>query len=150
MDPMDIHQAPPFKFLVVFNKLNKSLQVKLKDHFHEHGLTPTEFTVLDALYTHKRLPIQEIGSIVLITSGAITHVLRGLEKKGFVIREQAKSDRRMYYAMLTEKGIQFWEDFVPNHQGYIRKLFEPFDIDQLEQLTNLMKALGRYLDDLKE
>ena len=115
-----------------------------------HGLTSTEFAVLDALYTHERLPIQEIGSIVLITSGAITHVLRGLEKKGLVVREQSKNDKRKFYAQLTAEGQRFWQAYVPKHQEFIRSLFESFDPNMLEQLTQLMKALGRFLEETIE
>lgn len=145
MDPFDIHKAPPFRFFVVFNKLNKTLQGILKEHFNEHQLTSTEFAVLDALATHQKLPIQEIGSIVLITSGAITHVLRGLEKKGLVKREQATTDKRMYYAQLTEEGKSFWEAYVPHHQQFIRNLFREFDLNELTQITELLKKLGLYL-----
>lgn len=76
--------------------MNKTLQKVLDNHCFEHSLTTTEFMVLDALWTHKRSPIQQIGSIVLITSGAITHVLNKLEKIGFISREQADTDKRVF------------------------------------------------------
>lgn len=145
MNPMDIHKAAPFRFFVVFNKLNKTLQQVLKDHFAAYQLTPTEFAVLDALATHDKLPIQEIGAIVLITSGAITHVLRSLEKKGLVLRKQSSADKRMYYAQLTEEGKAFWERFVPHHQAYVRQLFKDYDLQALDALTDQLKALGLFL-----
>lgn len=145
MDKYDIHEALPFKLMVVLGKMNKILQTKLDQHFLQFDLTSTEFMVLDALWTHKKLPIQQIGTIVLITSGAITHVLNSLIKKGYVKRSQSEEDKRVFYAELTEEGKKFWINFVPRHQEIMRNLFSEFDQNKLNQLTELIKELGLYI-----
>jgi len=141
----DIHEALPFKLLVVLGKMNKVLQSKLDQHFFQFNLTSTEFMVLDALWTHKKLPTQQIGAIVLITSGAITHVLNSLERKGLIKRTQGDTDKRVFYAELTEQGKAFWLEFVPKHQEYMKNLFAGFDQDKLYKLIELIKELGLYI-----
>src|SRR5258708_40034645 len=45
-----------------------------------HGLNPTEFGILEALYHKGPLPLQQIGEKVLISSGNITYAVDKLER----------------------------------------------------------------------
>lgn len=145
MPNYDIHSDTPFKFLVVLGKMTRALEEQLHQHFEAFGLTKTEFAVLDALATHEKLAIQKIGEIVLISSGGITHVVGGLIKKGLVVKEQCTVDKRKFYARLSEEGRLFWEDYLPHHSAFIESLFNEFDQEQLTQLIQLMKHLGRHI-----
>ena len=46
-----------------------------------HGLNPTEFGILEALYHKGPLPLQQVGEKVLISSGNITYVVDKLEQR---------------------------------------------------------------------
>src|SRR5262245_29821509 len=62
-----------------------------------HGLTFAEFEVLATLRgvpPPNELMPTELYSAVLMSSGGLTKVLQGLEKRGLVTRAAGKSDRR--------------------------------------------------------
>lgn len=46
------------------------------------GLNPTSFAVMEILHNAGRLPIQQIGSQLLLQSGNVTYVVDRLEEKG--------------------------------------------------------------------
>ena len=49
----------------------------------EHGFNPTEFAVLELLYTRGPQKLQQIGSRLLLVSGNVTYVIDKLERNGF-------------------------------------------------------------------
>ncbi len=69
-----------------------------------HGLNPTEFGILEALYHKGPLPLQQIGEKVLISSGNITYAIDKLEQKQLLVRKPSVHDRRVIFAELTPQG----------------------------------------------
>ena len=72
-----------------------------------HGLSLAEFEVLVTLRSvpppHELMPTDLYGA-VLMSSGGLTKVLYGLEKRGLITRAEGKADRRSKPVRLTAKG----------------------------------------------
>jgi DNA-binding MarR family transcriptional regulator len=72
-----------------------------------HGLGFTEFEVLVALRSvsppHELTPT-ELYDAILISSGGLTKVMRGLESRGLVTRVEHEADRRSRRVRLTPEG----------------------------------------------
>src|SRR5207248_8546327 len=80
-----------------------------------HGLNPTEFGILEALYHKGPLPLQQIGEKVLISSGNITYTVDKLEQKGLLQRKPSPRDRRVIFAQLTQQGRELLAAIFPQH-----------------------------------
>src|SRR3954471_17234909 len=73
-------------------------------HLDAHGLTPSQFAVLEALYHVGPMCLSDLARKILRTSGNLTMVIDNLEKAGYVKRMQNAKDRRFVQAEITESG----------------------------------------------
>jgi MarR family 2-MHQ and catechol resistance regulon transcriptional repressor len=107
-----------------------------------HGFNPTEFAVLELLYNKGRQPLQMIGNQLLLVSGGVTYVIDKLEKAGFLFRETCETDRRVIYAVLSEKGIQKMEEIFPLHSKTINRALTGLTEREKDELITLLKKMG--------
>lgn len=88
------------RVLTILLRASGSVTNMLKKDMSTYGVNPTEFTVLEVLYSLGEQPIQIIGNKVLLASSSITYVIDQLEKKGNG-RTCTKSTRSTCYFGLT-------------------------------------------------
>jgi MarR family 2-MHQ and catechol resistance regulon transcriptional repressor len=109
----------------------------------QYGMSPTEFTILEVLYTKGRIPLQQIGGKILITSGSITYNIDKLEKKGHLKRVPSKDDRRVIYTEITEAGNELFSHIFPDHAANIHSLMISLSLDEKQDAIQLLKKLGK-------
>jgi len=115
----------------------------------EHGLTISDFEVLYRLSKapDRMLRRVDLAQNVLLTPSGITRLLDGLESCGFVKKEACKSDARVVYAKLTDKGQKRLDVASKDHLASVRDLFrERFSEDELEMLASMLERLPRTPD----
>lgn len=113
-------------------------------NIRDHGLTRTEFGVLELLYHKGAQPIQRIGDKVLMSSGNITYVVDKLVQKGFVRRNASIEDRRCIYAEITDEGAKFVEEVFPNHVDVIEQSVAGLTVEEQQLAASLLKKLGKH------
>ena len=107
-----------------------------------HGLNPTEFGILEALYHKGPLPLQQIGEKVLISSGNITYTVDKLEQKGLLVRRPAPHDRRVTFAELTQKGHDLLAALFPGHAEALQAAVSGLSPEEQAQAVRLLRKLG--------
>jgi DNA-binding MarR family transcriptional regulator len=110
----------------------------------DHGLSLSDYEALLSLARapDSRLRRVDLANGLLLTAGGVTRLLDGLERDGFVAREECASDRRVSYAVLTEAGRAKLREASKSHTRQIRELLGgPFDEDELAQLVALLDRL---------
>jgi len=118
-------------------RLNAQLQA-------DHGLTISDYEVLLRLSSapDRRMRRVDLAGQVLLTASGITRLLDGLERSGYVERASCDTDRRVVYAVLTEKGAETFERARGSHFAQIDDLFGArLDEDELERLQALLTQL---------
>lgn len=121
----------------VFARAFKSVSEHSIRDSKEHGFNPTEFAVLELLYTRGPQKLQQIGSRLLLVS-----VIDKLERNGFLVREQDPKDKRSVYAHLTDKGNEYLDKIYPIHALRIARAFSGLSPDEQDQLILLLKKAG--------
>ncbi len=101
------------KLLVVMLRASQTVSEQVKKDMLEYGVNPTEFAVLELLYSRGNQPIQKIGDKILLASSSLTYVVDKLEKKELVERIDCPEDRRIRYASITDKGRDFMDQVFP-------------------------------------
>lgn len=139
----ELEQAESLKLFVVLSKAYKSLMDLAVKDMKKHGLASAEFMVLEVLYHRTRIPLQQIGEKILVTSGSITYNIDKLEKRGLLRRVPCEDDRRVTYAEITEAGRQLFDDIFPQHVDFIHSLMGGLDSEEKTQATLLLKKLGK-------
>lgn len=109
----------------------------------QHGLTPSQFAVMEALMHLGTLCQSTISQKVLLSTGNLTTVIDNLEKHGWVERVRDQKDRRMVMISLTSAGMTVIE---PAFQSNLQLIVEEFDIlsgAEQDELSRLCKILGK-------
>jgi DNA-binding MarR family transcriptional regulator len=110
----------------------------------DHGLNLSAYEALLSLARapDSRMRRVDLANGLLLTAGGVTRLLDGLEREGFVAREQCSTDRRVIYAVLTEAGRDKLREASKSHTRQIRELLgAPFDEHELAQLVALLDRL---------
>lgn len=131
------------KLLVVMLKASQSINEIIRKDMQNYGLNPTEFAVLELLYSKGDQPIQHIGKKILLASSSITYVVDKLEDKGYVERLDCPDDRRVKFASITDKGRDFMEESFPKHADMIEDLFSHLSDEEVERSIDLLKKIGK-------
>lgn len=140
---MDRETASSLKLWVVMNRALRSIEEPLRRQVEAHGISFTEFAVLEVLLHKGPLPIGEIGDRILLTSGSMTYVIDKLQERDLIRRRACDEDRRIIYAELTKQGRTLIETVFSEHAALIRRLLGELRPAEKETVTNLLKRLGR-------
>lgn len=136
--------------LTILLKSSGSVTNMLKKDMRSYELNPTEFTVMEVLYSKGEQPIQIIGNKVLLASSSITYVIDQLEKKNFIERKVNESDRRVTLVSLTKEGQEKMEDIFPQHSEVIQELFKDLSEDEINVFSESLKKIGFKAQELNE
>jgi MarR family 2-MHQ and catechol resistance regulon transcriptional repressor len=132
--------------LGTFVKLTRaadSVAARVNAHLSGHGLTVSQFGVLEAL--HHLGPMCQKGlANKLLKSGAnVTMVVDNLEKQGLVQRVRDSTDRRLVTVSLTVKGRKVIAALFPEHARIVAREMATLSPAQQDQLGTLCRTLGR-------
>lgn len=139
----DQAQAAALKLLVVLARAQAAVEAHLHANVGAHGLTLTEFGILEVLFHKGPLLLGEVQKRILVSSGGVTYLVDRLEQKGLVERRACPEDRRARYAALTPEGEAMIERIFPSHAALIQDVMSPLSLEEQKQAANLLRRLGR-------
>jgi len=133
------------RLLTCTNMVEGALRQKLRESFSS---TLPRFDLLAQLDRHpEKLTMGELSSLMMVSGGNVTGLVKQLEKEGLVSRTPMKTDRRAYLVGLTAKGKRHFREMADEHENWIIGLFADMDHDQQETLMGdllaLKKSVGR-------
>lgn len=116
-----------------------------------HGITPDGkdmagpwFEVLIRLQRTPghQLPMSRLAREVSLSTGGFTKLADRLEKEGYLERHNCASDRRVVYATLTEKGLEFIGAARIRHVERLREhVLTPLGDGGVRQLATIARTL---------
>jgi MarR family 2-MHQ and catechol resistance regulon transcriptional repressor len=130
------------KLWVVLARANQAVAARSRDDIERHGLTASEFGTLEVLYHKGDLPVGEIRSRVLLTSGSMTYVVDKLAGRGLVTRRHCPQDQRVTYVGLTPAGRRLVASIFPEHAEAIRQATAGLAPGEKRLIIALLKRLG--------
>ncbi|WP_160035689.1 MarR family winged helix-turn-helix transcriptional regulator [Paenibacillus sp. An7] len=130
------------RLFVILSKAYRVIMEQAVKDMKRHRLSETEFAMLELLYHKGKIPMQQMGEKLLITSGGITYTADKLENKGLLRRVACSSDRRVTYAEITEQGNGMMEAIFPEHQKVIESTMTGLTDEEKVEVIDLLKKLG--------
>ncbi len=94
----------------------------------------------------RRLPMAGLARAVVYSRSGLTRLIDSLESRGLVARERSGSDRRSWYAVLTDDGLKALRDAWPMHAARVRDHFAAHTSPA--QARTLAKVFGSIIADL--
>lgn len=134
--------ATALKLFVVLARAQVAVGAHAAADVARHGLTLTEFAILEALYHRGAMLLGEVQRRILVSSGGITFLVDRLVAKGLVERQQCPSDRRARYATLTEEGTALLSSVFPEHADTLVRALGALSPEEQATVTKLLKRLG--------
>lgn len=136
------HKDTALELFVVLSRAYNWVNAHAIRDIRCHGLNPTEFAILEALYHKGPLPLQQVGEKVLISSGNITYVVDKLEQKQLLVRRPSSTDRRVIFAELTSKGQDLMATIFPLHTQALHTAVSGLSPEEQVQAIRLLRKLG--------
>ena len=90
-----------------------TIMPKFRIIFKEFGITEPQARVLRILWQHKKIALNELSSLSLITPPSLVGVIDRMELNGFVERNNSNIDRRKIIVNLTKKGKTLESKILP-------------------------------------
>lgn len=140
--PSDPPTATALKLYVVLTRATEAVHAHARADIAGHGLTETEFAILEALYHKGGLLLGEVQRTVLVSSGGVTFLIDKLEQRGLVTRALCETDRRARYAVLTAEGRRLMDRIFPPHADVVRRAMSGLGIADQRKLIELLRTLG--------
>lgn len=137
-------QALALKLWVVLSRAHAAIEEHAEAQVARHGLTLTEFAILEVLFHRGPMLLGEVQRRILVSSGGITYLVDRLERKGLVERRECPEDRRARYAALTPAGEARIAEIFPEHARSLEHALAGLDAAEKEQGLGLLRALGRH------
>jgi MarR family 2-MHQ and catechol resistance regulon transcriptional repressor len=145
-DPEEVPASPEtdaaLKLWVVLSRAHASISAHAAAHAADHGLSLTEFAILEVLYHRGRMVLGEIQRRILVSSGGITFLVDRLAEKGLVERQECPEDRRAKYVALTREGTRMIREIFPSHAQALTTAMRGLTPAEQREAAGLLRALG--------
>lgn len=107
----------------------------------EHGLTTSQFGVLEALWHKGDMTVGEARQAILSSDGTIPVVCKNLEKRGWIERRPGERDRRQTILHLSESGRELIGQVYPENEKIIEEELSVLTDDEKRELVRLLGRL---------
>ena len=135
-------QDRALKLFIVLERAAIAIERRVKEQADLHGLTWTEFEILEAVYNKGPLLLGDIQRKILLTSGGVTYTVDRLAEKGLLRRQECETDRRAKWAMLTPKGTALIAGIFAPMAEHIEELMSTLTAKEQEEITAALRKLG--------
>src|SRR6267142_6081876 len=139
--------TPVHAWLVMMKAMRAITRYALAN-LEETGLGLSDFAVLEALLHKGPLPVNVIGPKVNLTPGSISVAVDRLVAKGLVSRAESSEDRRVRMVALTPRGKSVITPIFKAHVASMERVFEGLSSDEIRQLQQHLKRIGRQAESL--
>jgi DNA-binding MarR family transcriptional regulator len=141
----DLHTSPAIEAFVRLVRASVAVTRRLSAQLsadHDLTLNAYEALLLLAQAPDSRMRRIDLANSLLLTAGGVTRLLDGLERCGYVAREESPTDRRVSYAVLTKAGRDKLRHASKSHTRQIDELLGAhYDDRELAQIAELLDRL---------
>lgn len=130
-----------------FKKIHHQLETGFNHNFKKYGLTSTQLDVLEYLAqnTEERNTLSDIAAYFDVRHTSMIHVLKLLENKGFICRNNPSADSRAKPVSLTDSGRQILADLTKMCPSVHQVMFAGISEEEQLQLERLLRQIHENL-----
>jgi DNA-binding MarR family transcriptional regulator len=116
---------------------------------HQADLPMSYYEILAMLSEapDRSLRMSDLAEVTHSLPSRITHAVGRMEKTGWIERRNCATDRRAWYATLTDEGLRVVEAAAPIHVAGVRRhLLDQLDAEDLADLERIFGKVRTHLD----
>lgn len=127
-------------------KASKAVEGDARRSVTATGMCLSDFGILEALLHKGPLPVNVLGTKLLLTSGSMTAAVDRLEREGLVQRNASQTDRRARIVSLTAVGKSRIQRVFAEHQRDLEQTFQCLSGTERETLAALLRKVGHQME----
>jgi DNA-binding MarR family transcriptional regulator len=108
------------------------------------GVAHTDYAVIATLSDSPlgKMRMSDLASIMDYSQSRLSHAMNRIERLDWARREPCPSDKRVCYAVLTDRGHAVLAQVAPGHVTHVRRLvFDHLTTAQVRQLCRIADAI---------
>ena len=113
-------------------------------------ITNNDMHIIEAIGMNEPKNMSTIAREISVTVGTLTIAMNSLVKKGYVLRERGKEDRRVVYISLTERGRAAYVHHARFHKAMIDSISDELTSEEMELLIKTLTKLDKWFRNWKE
>ena len=113
-------------------------------------ITNNDMHIIEAIGMNEPKNMSTIASELSVTVGTLTIAMNSLVKKGYVLRERGKEDRRVVYISLTERGRAVYVHHARFHKAMIDSISDELTSEEMELLIKTLTKLNKWFRNWQE
>ena len=113
-------------------------------------ITNNDMHIIEAIGMNEPKNMSTIAREISVTVGALTIAMNSLVKKGYVLRERGKEDRRVVYISLTERGRAAYVHHARFHKAMIDSISDELTSEEMELLIKTLTKLDKWFRNWQE
>lgn len=140
----DLHLDDMLPYLM--NRLIARMNQNLADDLRESGFTFQDWRVLAVLAVHEGANLTELAEATVIPQPSVSRLAANLAKRGYVARENGKTDSRNVHLFITPTGRAIYDKMRPLAVAEYRAAMKGFST---KEYADLRGALLRMMKNRK-
>jgi DNA-binding MarR family transcriptional regulator len=109
----------------------------------ELGITLSQLKALGALEQQEQIPLGELAERMQLSLPAVSRIVDGLVKRGWVTREEAPADRRCKLVQITPEALSTYRELAALRISALRAFVETLSSEELEALAPGLHVLAQ-------
>ena len=130
----------------LMNRVTARMNQNLADSLRKRGFTFQDWRVLAVLAAHEGTNLTELAEATVIPQPSVSRLASNLAKRGYVARENGKTDSRNVHLFITPKGRAVYDKMLPLAVAEYRAAMKGFSV---KEYANLRSALLRMMKNRK-
>ena len=113
-------------------------------------ITNNDMHIIEAIGMNEPKNMSTIAREISVTVGTLTIAMNSLVKKGYVLRERGKEDRRVVYISLTERGRAAYVHHARFNKEMIDSISDEMPSEEMELLIKTLTKLDKWFRNWQE
>ena len=137
---------------MLVNLFNEIMDIEQKSIITEEfkDITNNDMHIIEAIGMNEPKNMSTIAREISVTVGTLTIAMNSLVKKGYVLRERGKEDRRVVYISLTERGRAAYVHHARFHKAMIDSISDELTSEEMELLIKTLTKLNKWFRNWQE
>lgn len=139
------------QFLKIYNTFKLDFYRSLNFGEEENALTVSESFCLEVINGLRKPTVRDVANFMKISQPNAAYKISNLEDKGYIVKQQSKEDKRVYYLNVTKKYDKFSQNKNKHLIEILDELEEKLSSSDLQKLEYILKIMYESLptaDDL--
>ncbi len=139
-----IRKLPPFEqsLAAILLSTKESVLAPMRPRLREYRITEPQWRVMRVISDRGATDATGLSEVGLLHAPSVTRILKELEARKLINREQDPEDRRRTLVALSPEGREVVKTVSRHVLNVMREYSERFGAERLERLANELRALS--------